>query len=235
MVKLKKFILIKGLFLIILWSFFFHGCSVGNEKIIYDRDIKTFKFDIPSKKIAIGLLYFTDSRSDFDRLGEDLFSQKKSIRQYATKLAQDILNKYGSFSSVSIIAPYELPNFSNSEELEKFLKNHDIDYIIAGEILEAKVVKEEEKEEVSKKVKNIISYGITGDNFIYVGRARVKGKLFSIVEKKVVWEGEGRSYFKPSSKYATIDINLSAALHNAIGSMLRDMTSVFTLKIKEVQ
>lgn len=211
------------------------SCSVKNNNIIYDKELKNFNFDRPAKKISLGLLTFTDGRSDFDRLGEDLTPQRKSIRVYATKIAEEILTKHGGFSSVIIIQPFELPDFNNQAELNRFLKNRDVDYIFAGEILEAKVIKIESRTSATKKVRNVLNYGAVGENFEYMGRSRVRGKLFSIQEKKVIWEGQGISNFKPNSRYATFETNLTGALYNAIGSMLKNMSSVFGLKIKEVQ
>lgn len=235
MVKSKK-LLLNSFFQFFLFSFFFFGCvGTPKEKIIYDREIEKFKFYLPLKKISLGLLYFSDSRSDFERLGEDLVSKKKSIREFATKLTQELLIQNNTFSSITMIAPFELPDLTNQQEVEKFLKNKDIDYILAGDIQIAKVVKVEKKGLSKKDIAKILSFGISGDDFVYVGKAKVRGKLYSISERKIVWQGEGVSNFLPNSRYATTDIILVGALHNAIGYMLKDMTSIFNLKVKEIE
>lgn len=233
MEKSKRSFLI-NLFLII---FFFEitCCTSTVEKVKYDRDIIKFKFYLPLKKVSLGLVYFTDSRTDFDRLGEDLVGKKKSIREFSTKLAQELLTQNNTFSSITFIQPIELPDFSNEQEIQKFLKNKDIDYIFLGDIVLAKVVKVERKKSIKKDLTELLYFGNIGEDFVYVGKAKVRGKLYSISERKVVWQGEGQSNFLPNSKYATTEILLIGALHNAIGYMLKDMTAIFNLKVKEIE
>ncbi|MCX7991084.1 MAG: hypothetical protein N2999_03475 [Proteobacteria bacterium] len=234
MVKLKKSLLISLLpFLLVT---IFHGCSgVDKGKVSYDRDIKNFKFYLPPKKVSLGLLYFSDSRSEFDRLGEDFVSTKKPIREFSTKLAEELLLQNNTFSSITIISPFELPDLTNQQEVEKFLKNKDVDYIFAGDITEAKIIKTSKKGISKKDIGKILNFGSLGEDFVYVGKVKVRGKLYSIAERKIVWQGEGRSNFLPNSRYATTEIILVGALHNAIGYMLNEMTGVFNIKIKELE
>ncbi len=234
--KSKKLLWINFLFSLCVFPFFLGGCGgTVKEKVVYDRNIKTFKFFLPPKKASLGLLYFSDSRSDFDKLGESFLPKKRSLRDFSTKLAEELLLQNNTFSSVTIIAPFELPDLTNQQEIDKFQKSKDIDYIFAGDILEAKIVKEERKALPKKAFINFFNIGRLPEDFIYVGKARVRGKLYSVNERKVVWQGEGRSNFLPTSRYATPEIIFVGALHNAIGSMLKDMSGIFSIKVKEIE
>ena len=209
------------------------GCSEANIK--YDREIKTYKFEKAPKKIALGVVYFSDSRSELDRLGIDENKENRTIRKSVTKMAEEMLLSHGAFSSVSIISGFELPEFYDPNALEKFKKTYDVDYVLGGEIVEAKLVKVDKRSSLGYKTKVFLSFGIVPTSYYYVARVKLRGKLVSLTDGKVVWQGEGKSYFIQGTKFYKSENVFIASIHNALGEMLSKMSKVFSLDVKEIE
>lgn len=209
------------------------GCS--SETIKYDKDIKTFKFERAVKKTALGILYFVDSRSELEKLGVENGGKKTSLRNSVTKLAEEMLLRSGSFSSVSIITGFDLPDFYEEKSLERFKKNFEIDYIMGGEIIEAKIVKVEKKTSLSYKTNVFLSSGVLPVAYDYVAKVKLRGKLVSVKDGKILWEGEGKSDFIQSGRFLKSENVFIAAIHNSLGEMLSNMSKVFSLSVKEVE
>lgn len=215
----------------------FFACTAPSQYASYDRKVKTLNIETPSKKTSIGILYFSDARTEMEKLGVDFLPEKRSLRLTFTKLAEEMLSKHGGFSSVSIITAYDLPDFHDAKELYKFQKTHEADYILGGEILEAKIVKVEKTPSLRYRLGVFLSRGIAPEPYEYVARVRLRGKLMSVSELKVVWEGETKSYFGQGDRdrYSKKEDIFMGAMHNALGEMLAGMSKSFSLKVKEVQ
>lgn len=106
------------------------GCSSQNIK--YDKVIKTFNFEKSYKKTALAILYFTDARSEVEKLGVETVTGKSSLRNVVTKLSEEMLIRSEIFSSVSIITGFDLPDFYDEKSLENFRKKFGVDYALGG-------------------------------------------------------------------------------------------------------
>lgn len=230
--KSKKSFLINGVIFLFLTIPLF-GCA--KETVTYDKTIKNFKFEKAAKKVAIGILYFVDSRSPIERLGIEEGVGKNSLTTLVTKLAEEMLLRSDSFSSVSIITNYDLPDFYDEKSIEKFKKKYEVDYVLGGEILEAKIVKVEKSASFKYKASVFLSKGIVPESYDYVAKVKLRGKLISLKDGKVVWEGEGNSNFLKEGMFLKKENVLMAGLHNALGKMLSDMSKIFSLTIKELE
>jgi len=209
--------------------------SCSQPKIKYDSDIKTFKFERSLKKTAIGILYFSDSRPEFERLGVDVVTGKSSLRSSVTKLTEELLLRSGVFSSVSIITGFELPDFYDEKSLERFKKTHDVDYILGGEILEAKLVRVEKSTSIKYKTDVFLSSGALPEAYDYVAKVRLRGKLVSVKDGRTVWEGIGKSDFIQSGRFLKRENVFIAAIHNSLGEMLSNMSKTFAPQVKELE
>lgn len=209
------------------------GCSEANIK--YDREIKIYKFEKAPKKIALGIVYFSDARSELERLGIEENEENRTIRKSVTKMAEEMLLRYGNFSSVTVISGFELPDFYDQTSLEKFKKIYDIDYILGGEIVEAKLAKVEKKSSLGYKTKVFLSVGIVPNAYDYVAHIKLRGKLISLADGRVVWQGESKSYFLQGAKFYKRENVFIAGIHNALGDLLSKMSKVFSLDVKEIE
>lgn len=210
------------------------GCATKTKES-YDRNIKNFKFERAAKKVSIGILYFADGRPELEKLGVESIGQKSSLRNSVTKLAEEMLLRSGIFSSVSIITSFDLPDFYEEKSLERFRKSFEIDYILGGEIVEAKIVKVEKKTSFKYKADVFLSRGTLPESYDYVAKVKLRGKLVSVKDGRILWEGEGKSSFIQGGLFVKRDNVFIAAIHNSLGEMLSNMSKVFSLSVKEVE
>lgn len=227
--------LLSRVFCFFLLLTLFTGCSQNNVKIEFDKDIKTFKFEKSLNKAAVGILYFSDSRPEFERLGVDEVTGKSSLRSSVTKLSEEMLLRAGVFSSVTIITGFELPDFYDEKSLERFKKSYDVDYLLGGEILEAKLVRMEKKTSLKYKTNVFLSSGTLPDTYYYVAKVKLRGKLVSVKDGRIVWEGTGKSDFMQTKNFHRRENVFIAAIHNALGEMLSNMSKAFAPQIKELE
>ncbi|GAB4440888.1 MAG: hypothetical protein OHK0040_12290 [bacterium] len=219
----------------LLCLFFVLASCAAKTKESYDRNIKNFKFERAVKKVSIGVLYFADGRSELEKLGVENIGQKSSLRNSVTKLAEEMLLRSGIFSSVSIITSFDLPDFYDEKSLERFRKSFEIDYILGGEIVEAKIVKVEKKTSLKYKTDVFLSSGTLPESYDYVAKVKLRGKLVSVKDGRILWEGEGKSSFIQGGLFVKRDNVFIAAIHNSLGQMLSNMSKVFSLSVKEVE
>ncbi len=232
--RLKNLLLNRffGFFLLLM---LIAGCSQNKVNIEYDKDIKTFKFEKSLKKASVGIVYFSDSRPEFERLGADEVTGKSSLRSSVTKLSEEMLLRAGVFSSVTIITSFELPDFYDEKSLERYKKSYDVDYLLGGEILEAKLVRMEKKTSLKYKTEVFLSRGTLPETYYYVAKVRLRGKLVSVKDGKIVWEGTGKSDFMQTRDFHRRENVFIAAVHNALGQMLSNMSKSFVPQIKELE
>ncbi|MCX7770870.1 MAG: hypothetical protein N2202_07290 [Proteobacteria bacterium] len=221
-------------FLLFFLSFFLIACSktVSLTKEDYDREVKDFSLVRPPKKITIGVSHYRDLRTDVMNYGRELGLIKSTVTQMSLKLTEEILKNKWEFASITVIPIIDLPP-KNSIEYEYLKKNYQVDYILFGEIKEAKVVKIDKPTSLSYKLKIFLNKGFLPKAMDYESRVIVYGKLFSFEKESVIWQGIGTSKMK-DNKIITSDTLLTMSLHNAIGRMLEGMSKSFSVSIKEV-
>lgn len=223
----------KGKFFIIFLLFFF-ACSKTTDltKASYDKGIRDFSFVRPPEKIAIGVIHYKDSRKNWENYGKELGLLKVTITQMALKLTEEILKKKWEFASISVIPILNFPP-STLEEYEYLKKTYQVDYILVGEVKEAKVVRINVPTSMSYKLKIFLNRGFLPEAFYYESRVLVTGSLYSFEKGNFIWQGSGYSKIK-ENKRLTKDTILIVALHNAIGRMLEEMSKNFSIPVKEV-
>lgn len=219
----------KKAFFLLLFTFL--GCATldygGKEKAI-----KSFRLERPLHKISIGILYFKDVRQDYI-ISEEFSIDNFILPKLAVKLTENILKKEWNYATVVAIPMLELPDLNNEKEYKNFKKKYGVDFVLLGEIEEGKIEKIKTRSSNKYKLSVFLNKGFFPQTFKYEARVKLKGKVISLEDKKVIWEEKSRSILM-ENKYLTGESLLISATNNAIGKMLQDMSKIFTLNIREI-
>ncbi len=131
-------------------------------------------------------------RRNWENFNEEFGLLKVSVPKMALNLNEDILKRKWEFASILVIPTLYFPP-TNLEEYAYLKKTYEIDYILVGEIKEARIVKIKKPTSAAYKIKIILNKGFLPESFNYESRVLISGRLYSFESGDLIWQGSGYS------------------------------------------